>query len=139
MFSFEVTKWKNVIQVDVDTEGNHTVGPSHPPAPSTRATFSLGGLPGELGKMCSRMKHPKDKGDVIPGARKRYLSLCQTNACFFLVFSAETDKARTGLLLPPLPHYVGCVRNLLINRRHVELPGAGTARGSVGLKGCPVL
>uniref|UniRef100_A0A8C3NPG6 Laminin subunit alpha 5 n=1 Tax=Cyanoderma ruficeps TaxID=181631 RepID=A0A8C3NPG6_9PASS len=47
--------------------------------------------------------------------------------------------ASTGLLLPPLPHYEGCVRNLLINRRQVELPGAGTARGSVGLKGCPVL
>ncbi|RMB95824.1 hypothetical protein DUI87_27938 [Hirundo rustica rustica] len=91
-----VTKWKNIIQVDVDTESNHTVGPSQPPAPSTRATFSLGGLP-------------------------------------------ETDKASTGLLLPSLPHYVGCVRNLLINRRHVDLPGAGTARGSVGLKGCPVL
>ncbi|KAF2978342.1 hypothetical protein EK904_004374 [Melospiza melodia maxima] len=91
-----VTKWKNVIQVDVDAEGNHTVGPSQPPAPSTRATFSLGGLP-------------------------------------------ETDKASTGLLLPPLPHYVGCVRNLQINQRHVDLPRAGTARGSVSLKGCPVL
>lgn len=91
-----VTKWKNIIQVDVDTEGNHTVGPSQPPAPSTTATFSLGGLP-------------------------------------------ETDKASTGLLLSPLPHYVGCVRNLLINRRHVDLPRAGTAWGSVSLKGCPVL
>lgn len=91
-----VTKWKNVIQVDVDTEGNHTVGPSQPPAPSTRATFSLGGLP-------------------------------------------ETDKASTGLLLPPLPHLVGCVRNLQINQRHVDLPQAGTAWGSVSLKGCPVL
>uniref|UniRef100_A0A8C9UHH5 Laminin subunit alpha 5 n=1 Tax=Serinus canaria TaxID=9135 RepID=A0A8C9UHH5_SERCA len=50
-----------------------------------------------------------------------------------------TDKASTGLLLPPLPHYVGCVRNLQINQRHVDLPRAGAARGSVGLKGCPVL
>ncbi|XP_039575088.1 laminin subunit alpha-5 isoform X1 [Passer montanus] len=91
-----VTKWKNVIQVDVDTEGNHTVGPSQPPAPSARATFSLGGLP-------------------------------------------DTDKASTGLLLPPLPHYVGCVRNLQINQRHVELPRAGAAWGSVSLQGCPVL
>uniref|UniRef100_A0A8C9UHG8 Laminin subunit alpha-5 n=1 Tax=Serinus canaria TaxID=9135 RepID=A0A8C9UHG8_SERCA len=60
------------------------------------------------------------------------------------------DKPRLGnlnpvpllcawLLLPPLPHYVGCVRNLQINQRHVDLPRAGAARGSVGLKGCPVL
>uniref|UniRef100_A0A8C3D650 Laminin subunit alpha 5 n=1 Tax=Corvus moneduloides TaxID=1196302 RepID=A0A8C3D650_CORMO len=62
-----VTKWKNIIQVDVDAEGNHTVGPSQPPAPSTRVTFSLGGLPGELAKTHSRMKHPKAKGDTVRG------------------------------------------------------------------------
>uniref|UniRef100_H0ZBT3 Laminin subunit alpha 5 n=1 Tax=Taeniopygia guttata TaxID=59729 RepID=H0ZBT3_TAEGU len=61
--------------VDVDAEGNHTVGPSQPPAPSTRATFSLGGLPGELGKMCSRMRYPKDKGDTIPGVREEVKAL----------------------------------------------------------------
>uniref|UniRef100_A0A8C3D588 Laminin subunit alpha 5 n=1 Tax=Corvus moneduloides TaxID=1196302 RepID=A0A8C3D588_CORMO len=53
--------------VDVDAEGNHTVGPSQPPAPSTRVTFSLGGLPGELAKTHSRMKHPKAKGDTVRG------------------------------------------------------------------------
>ncbi|XP_010157177.1 PREDICTED: laminin subunit alpha-5-like, partial [Eurypyga helias] len=90
-----VTKRKNVIQVDVDTEGNYTVGPSQPPAPRARATFCLGGLP-------------------------------------------ET-KAGTVWPLPPLPHYGGCVGNLVINRSHVDLPRAGTFRGSVGLTGCPVL
>uniref|UniRef100_A0A8B9SV76 Laminin subunit alpha 5 n=1 Tax=Anas platyrhynchos TaxID=8839 RepID=A0A8B9SV76_ANAPL len=41
--------------------------------------------------------------------------------------------------LPPLPHYVGCMRNLLINRSHMNLQQTGTIRGSVGLRGCPVL
>ncbi|KAM9371956.1 LOW QUALITY PROTEIN: laminin subunit alpha-5 [Phaethornis superciliosus] len=91
-----VTKWKNIIQVDVDTEGNYTMGPSQPPAPSTRATFYLGGLP-------------------------------------------ETEKGSRASLSPPLPHYVGCVRNLVMNRSRLDLPRAGTVRGSVGLKGCPVL
>nr|XP_047930545.1 laminin subunit alpha-5 isoform X4 [Anser cygnoides] len=92
-----VTKWKNVIQLDVDTERKYTMGPSQPPAPSTRATFYLGGQP------------------------------------------AETDQASTAPSLPPLPHYVGCVRNLLINQSHVNLLQTGTVRGSVGLRGCPVL
>lgn len=47
LVSFQVTKWKNIIQVDVDTDGSYTVGPSQPPAPSARATFYVGGLPGE--------------------------------------------------------------------------------------------
>ncbi|XP_026718104.1 laminin subunit alpha-5 [Athene cunicularia] len=91
-----VTKWKNIVQVDVDTQGNYTAGPSLPPAPSTRATFYVGGLP-------------------------------------------ETDNDSTVSPLPPLPHYVGCIRNLVINRSHVDLPRAGTVRGSVGLRGCPML
>ncbi|XP_054701379.1 laminin subunit alpha-5 [Grus americana] len=94
--SIAVTKWKNVIRVDVDTEGNYTVGPSQPPAPSKRATFYVGGLP-------------------------------------------ETDKASTLSPLPSLPHYVGCIRNLVINQSHVDLPRAGTVRGSISVKGCPVL
>uniref|UniRef100_A0A8C3NNQ5 Laminin subunit alpha 5 n=1 Tax=Cyanoderma ruficeps TaxID=181631 RepID=A0A8C3NNQ5_9PASS len=64
------------------------------------------------------------------------LFLCSSSAQPTSLRGAQDN---TGLLLPPLPHYEGCVRNLLINRRQVELPGAGTARGSVGLKGCPVL
>uniref|UniRef100_U3K7L1 Laminin subunit alpha 5 n=1 Tax=Ficedula albicollis TaxID=59894 RepID=U3K7L1_FICAL len=56
-----------------------------------------------------------------------------------LLGELRTNKASTGLLFPPVPHYVGCVRNLLINQRHVDLPRAGTARGSVGLQGCPLL
>uniref|UniRef100_A0A8B9BKZ0 Laminin subunit alpha 5 n=1 Tax=Anser brachyrhynchus TaxID=132585 RepID=A0A8B9BKZ0_9AVES len=55
------------------------------------------------------------------------------------VFRAETDQASTAPSLPPLPHYVGCVRNLLINQSHVNLLQTGTVRGSVGLRGCPVL
>uniref|UniRef100_A0A8D2NNY2 Laminin subunit alpha 5 n=1 Tax=Zosterops lateralis melanops TaxID=1220523 RepID=A0A8D2NNY2_ZOSLA len=79
---------------------------------------------------------------TISGEVTAPLCLCSTFARLmpaFHCFFAETDKASTGLLLPPLPHYVGCVRNLLINQRRVDLPGAGTARGWVGLKGCPVL
>ncbi|XP_057256839.1 laminin subunit alpha-5 isoform X1 [Pezoporus wallicus] len=94
--SIAVTKRKNVIQVDVDTKGNYTVGPSQPPPPSVRATFHMGGLP-------------------------------------------ETAKASTVPPLPPVPHYMGCIRNLVINQRHINLPRTGTVRGSIGLQGCPVL
>ncbi|OXB78457.1 UNVERIFIED_CONTAM: hypothetical protein H355_007487 [Colinus virginianus] len=51
----------------------------------------------------------------------------------------EADEASTASALPPLPHYVGCIRNLLVNRSHVNLQQTRTVRGSVGLKGCPVL
>lgn len=59
MFSFKVTKRKNIIQVDVDTEGNSTVGPSQLPAPSARATFYMGGLPGEVGRCPLEQNTPK--------------------------------------------------------------------------------
>ncbi|OXB67886.1 hypothetical protein ASZ78_005568 [Callipepla squamata] len=51
----------------------------------------------------------------------------------------EADEASTASALPPLPHYVGCIRNLLVNRGHVNLQQTRTVRGSVGLEGCPVL
>uniref|UniRef100_A0A8C8RBX0 Laminin subunit alpha-5 n=1 Tax=Pelusios castaneus TaxID=367368 RepID=A0A8C8RBX0_9SAUR len=91
-----VIKGKNRLQVDVDTAGNYTVGPSQPHSVDAKERLQLGGVPGAA-----------------------------------------------GLALPPplthLPHYVGCIRNLVINRNRVELTQAGTVVGSVGLQGCPVI
>lgn len=143
LFSVEVTKTKNVIQVDVDTKGNYTVGPSQPPPPSVRATFHMGGLPGELGRMRCGTRYSKVQRDPSRGAVQSYFILCpvmsQINACLSLVPSAETAKGSTVPPLPPVPHYMGCIRNLVINQRHINLPRTGTVRGSIGLQGCPVL
>uniref|UniRef100_A0A8C3LL69 Laminin subunit alpha-5 n=1 Tax=Chrysolophus pictus TaxID=9089 RepID=A0A8C3LL69_CHRPC len=70
--SITAVKRKNIIQVEVDTERNYAVGPSQPPAPSARATFYLGGLPGELRKMHSSSKHPKAR-PIIAVASKMCL------------------------------------------------------------------
>ncbi|XP_067856467.1 laminin subunit alpha-5 isoform X2 [Heptranchias perlo] len=40
-----VIKRKNVIQLDVDTESNYTVGPSHTPRTNTKEIFYVGGVP----------------------------------------------------------------------------------------------
>uniref|UniRef100_A0A8C9FFU8 Laminin subunit alpha 5 n=1 Tax=Pavo cristatus TaxID=9049 RepID=A0A8C9FFU8_PAVCR len=61
------------------------------------------------------------------------------SSAFPWVFEPQLPPASTVSALPPLPHYVGCIRNLLVNRSHVNLPHTRTVRGSVGLKGCPVL
>lgn len=88
------------------------------------------------------MKYPKAKRDATPDARQRQLIPCpvisRANTCFILVPSAEANKASAASPLPPLPHYVGCVRNLVMNRSRVDLLRTGTVWGSVGLKGCPV-
>ncbi|CAM4653046.1 unnamed protein product [Caretta caretta] len=96
--SIAVIKGKNVIQLDVDTDRNYTVGPSQTRSADTKETLHLGGVPGTA-----------MLGAVSPS------------------------------LLTPLPHYVGCVRNLVINRNPVDLPQAGTVGGSVGLTGCPMI
>ncbi|XP_059569197.1 laminin subunit alpha-5 isoform X3 [Alligator mississippiensis] len=53
----------------------------------------------------------------------------------------ETTKlgAASPSPLTPLPHYIGCIRNLMIDQHLIDLPGTATVRGSVGLRGCPVL
>lgn len=60
-------------------------------------------------------------------------------AMFYLGGLQEADEASPVSALPPLPHYVGCIRNLLVNGSYVNLLQTRTVRGSVGLKGCPVL
>lgn len=60
-------------------------------------------------------------------------------ASFHMGRLPDTAKASTAPPLPPLPHYMGCIRNLVINQRHINLPQTGTVRGSIGLQGCPVL
>uniref|UniRef100_A0A8C9FGY1 Laminin subunit alpha 5 n=1 Tax=Pavo cristatus TaxID=9049 RepID=A0A8C9FGY1_PAVCR len=66
-------------------------------------------------------------------------ALCPWGYCSAHIYWGQSNEASTVSALPPLPHYVGCIRNLLVNRSHVNLPHTRTVRGSVGLKGCPVL
>uniref|UniRef100_A0A8C3LQM7 Laminin subunit alpha 5 n=1 Tax=Chrysolophus pictus TaxID=9089 RepID=A0A8C3LQM7_CHRPC len=74
-----------------------------------------------------------------------------TALCPWVYFSAHIYWEQSSVLpqilkpqlppvsLPPLPHYVGCIRNLLVNQSYVNLLQTRTVRGSVSLKGCPVL
>lgn len=45
--SLQVIKSSNVVQLDVDTEGNYTVGPNQAHAAAIKENFYLGGMPGE--------------------------------------------------------------------------------------------
>lgn len=47
LFSFQVIKGGNVIQVDVDAEGNYTVGPNEAHTSAVKESVYLGGMPGE--------------------------------------------------------------------------------------------
>ncbi|KAJ6665753.1 hypothetical protein lerEdw1_002123 [Lerista edwardsae] len=92
-----VIKGGNVIQLDVDTEGNYTVGPNQAHTAAIRESFHLGGMP------------------------------------------EGTSGGLTSSLHLAHPPYVGCMKNLVINRTPINLRQAGTVRGAVGLKGCPVM
>ncbi|KAL8179594.1 UNVERIFIED_CONTAM: hypothetical protein K2H54_069335 [Gekko kuhli] len=92
-----VIKSSSVIQVDVDTEGNYTVGPNQVLPTAVKEDFYLGGMP-----------------------------------------EAATHGGLTSPAPPVLP-YVGCMKNLVINRNQINLPQAGAIRGAVGLRGCPVM
>ncbi|XP_067324319.1 laminin subunit alpha-5 isoform X1 [Anolis sagrei] len=92
-----VMKSSNVIQLDVDTEGNYTVGPNQADTAAIKENIYLGGMP-ELS--------------------------------FALATPLHTAQ---------FPSYVGCMRNLAINRNQIELRQAGKVRGSVGHNGCPLM
>ncbi|XP_053250423.1 laminin subunit alpha-5 isoform X2 [Podarcis raffonei] len=92
-----VIKSSNVIQLDVDTEGNYTVGPNQAHAAAIKENVYLGGMP---------------------------------------------ELEDTGLPLAPvahLPSYIGCMKNLVINRNQINLREAGTVQGAVGLTECPLM
>ncbi|XP_026553187.1 laminin subunit alpha-5 isoform X1 [Pseudonaja textilis] len=86
-----VIKGSNMIQLDVDTKANYTVGPNEIRGTSDKESIYLGGLP-ELASL-SQVHHP--------------------------------------------PSFVGCMKNLVINRNPIDIRQAGSTRGSVGLRGCP--
>ncbi|KAH0619227.1 hypothetical protein JD844_019053 [Phrynosoma platyrhinos] len=92
-----VMKGSNVIQLDVDTEGNYTVGPNQTDEAAVKENFYLGGMPE------------------------------------FTSFALASP-----LHIAHFPSYVGCMRNVVINRNQIDLRQART-RGSVGLNGCPVM
>ncbi|KAM4691986.1 laminin subunit alpha-5 [Rhinophrynus dorsalis] len=87
-----VTKGSNVIQLDVDTEGNHTVGSSPAHHSRSHGTVYVGGVPENI--------HPAG-------------------------FSPS--------------HYHGCIRNLIINRKVVDVSKPGSFTGSAGTNLCPAL
>ncbi|XP_042317419.1 laminin subunit alpha-5-like [Sceloporus undulatus] len=93
-----VMKGSNVIQLDVDTEGNYTVGPNQADEAAIKENFYLGGMPE------------------------------------FTSFALASP-----LHIAHFPPYVGCMRNLVINRNQIDLRQAETMRGSVGLNGCPLM
>ncbi|XP_053562862.1 laminin subunit alpha-5 isoform X2 [Bombina bombina] len=90
-----VTKGSNVIQLDVDTEGNHTVGASTPSSVQGRGILYVGGVP---------------EGTAMAS----YL---------------------------PSSHisYQGCMRNLVFNRKLIDVSNSGSFTGSAGINACPTL
>uniref|UniRef100_A0A452HN43 Laminin subunit alpha-5 n=1 Tax=Gopherus agassizii TaxID=38772 RepID=A0A452HN43_9SAUR len=76
------------------------------------------------------------------GAGEFSTSVARPSLCdgqWHSIAGIATLEAASPSLLTPLPHYVGCIRNLVINQNPVDLLQAGTIRGSVGLTGCPVI
>lgn len=51
---FVVIKRKNVIQLDVDTESNYTVGPLYVPPMNSKQILYMGGIPGTLHELCCK-------------------------------------------------------------------------------------
>ncbi|KAM4622730.1 laminin subunit alpha-5-like [Discoglossus pictus] len=90
-----VTKGSNVIQLDVDTEGNHTVARSPHQAIRGRGTLYVGGVP-------------------------------------------ESTVVALQLPSPPI-HYEGCMRNLVFNRKVIDVSKSGNFTGSAGTNICPTL
>ncbi|MEE6506205.1 hypothetical protein FKM82_007583 [Ascaphus truei] len=88
-----VTKVHNVIQLDLDTEGNHTVGANSPVSLRGRETLYVGGVP-------------------------------------------ESTRV-AGYTSSPSSFYVGCMRNLVVNRNVVDVSKSGTFTGSAGTNLCP--
>ncbi|XP_073539088.1 laminin subunit alpha-5 [Phyllobates terribilis] len=87
-----VTKGSNVIQLDVDTEGNHLVGVSPSSHIRSWGTLYMGGVP-----------------------------------------------ANTPVAEHPHSPYQGCMRNLTINRKVIEVYKSGIFTGSAGRNICPAL
>uniref|UniRef100_A0A8B9U440 Laminin subunit alpha 5 n=1 Tax=Anas zonorhyncha TaxID=75864 RepID=A0A8B9U440_9AVES len=100
-----LTKWKNVLQLNVDTERNYTMGPSQPPAPSTKATFYLGGQPGEGGKDALQNKIPRSDTPAIANTMSLtpYPATSPTNAWFYLFLQQQQSRpAQRHRYLPSL-------------------------------------
>ncbi|KAG8566984.1 hypothetical protein GDO81_013453 [Engystomops pustulosus] len=86
-----VTKGSNVIQLDVDTEGNHLVGISPSSHARNWGTLYMGGVP------------------------------------------ANTPNTESS------SPYQGCMRNLIINRKAIDVSKSGVFTGSAGINICPAL
>ncbi|CAJ0956348.1 unnamed protein product [Ranitomeya imitator] len=87
-----VTKGSNVVQLDVDTEGNHLVGISPSSHIKSWGTLYMGGVP-----------------------------------------------ANTPVAEHPHSPYQGCMRNLTINRKIIDVYKSGIFTGSAGRNICPAL
>ncbi|XP_069076126.1 laminin subunit alpha-3 isoform X1 [Pleurodeles waltl] len=88
-----VIRRKNVIQLDVDLERNHTVGPPSAPSTNTKGSLYIGGIPGAL-----KTAH-----------------------------------------LPVRSSYVGCLQNIKINHKLIDLSKISEIHGPVGIKKCPAV
>lgn len=109
----------NVVQLDVDSEVNHVVGPVNPDSTDTKKPVFVGGAPGK--------PETFDLFCLSPPTQTSNLS----NHVFhlsepFLPESIATKKA-----------YVGCMRNLAINNKQVSFSKASLVSGAVSVGTCP--
>ncbi|XP_059508738.1 laminin subunit alpha-5 isoform X2 [Stegostoma tigrinum] len=89
-----VIKRMYAIQLDVDTNSNHTVGPFMSPHINPKETLYLGGVP---------------------------------------------ETVQMSLLSSIRYSFVGCVKNLVINQKLVQLNRPGSIYGGISTSGCPLL
>ncbi|XP_074203650.1 laminin subunit alpha-5 isoform X2 [Camelus bactrianus] len=92
-----VTKVGRALRLEVDLQGNRTLGPTPGASADTLVPLHLGGLP-------------------------------------------ESRATQAGLPTwthPQPPVYLGCMRNLEVNRSPVALPRSARVQGAVGASGCP--
>ena len=125
-----VTRSGNVLQLKVDTQSNHTVGPALAASADARPPLHLGGLPGERGLSLGvgaapLSPHPPE------GAARGALALLQPVSPSSLAPPGPLN-AQVGPLA-----YRGCMRNLVLNRSPVTWPRSVGVQGAVGASGCP--
>lgn len=125
-----VTRRGNMLQLKVDTQSNHTVGPAPAASADARPPLHLGGLPGERGLSLGVGAAPLSP-HALEGAARGHWPLLQPVSPSSLVPPGPLN-AQAGPLA-----YRGCMRNLVLNQSPVTWPRSVGVQGAVGASGCP--
>ncbi|MBZ3880868.1 Laminin subunit alpha-5, partial [Sciurus carolinensis] len=117
------TKGGNMLRLEVDTESNHTMGPSLAALANAPAPLHLGGLPGECG--LNQVGGPAHWGQVT-------VDLLPPQPVLLALLHPEPTAAEYRS-----PAYRGCMRRLRVNQFPIAVTGSTGVQGAVGARGCP--